>query len=156
MVTPILKRPHPDFSSGLNYDELWEFYPCFFDKCSSICSGGKYSESNVKFVKDILEYLEDWDSISWQQFCIVLIIGMKHKYDTYSISLDYGYQLLYRNGECIIIQSNQIQKIPTTDFQFDRTYQTVYGKPLYFDKEERYGLTRSYTKFGERIFKKII
>jgi hypothetical protein len=151
---PILKKPTIHNSSGLNYEELWEFYPEFFDKCSKICLGGAWKGFAVNLVKNVLEYLEDWDSISWKQFTSVMTM---QPYRNKGISYGTKYcelnkdEWLYVRDEVMVISPKQ-DKIPTTDYQIDTLYKRIFNKqPIFYEECEK-GMTRSYDKYGKRIF----
>ncbi len=151
---PKLTKPNPHKNSGLNYEELWEFYPSFFDKCSEILSGGKWSRASVQYVKDVLEYLEDWDCISWKQFSSIMTMQSKRfvgeKFGTKFVEIGND-EWLYRRND-IIVTSPKIDKVPTTDYQIDKLHELIFQTTPYFYEECEQGMVRSYNKFGQRIW----
>lgn len=155
ITKPTLKKPNPAKNSGLNYDELWEFYPEFFDKCSLVCSGGAWKASAIKYVKDLLEYLEDWDCISWRQFASVMTMEpVKPKNVRWGTKFAYlsSDEFIFDRAGVIVTAPTTIEKIPTTDYQIDKLHNLLFGEPPSFYEEYERGMTRSYDKHGNRIF----
>lgn len=156
MNTPQLKKPLPTSSSGINYDELWEFYPHFFDKCSDILSK-KYSDKSKKYVLSVLDFLEDWDILTWSQFYSVIKI-----HETYLDYVDHCQDGTYscEFGDDVLISRKSIQfLVPRThsqrcitDREIDMLHYQVFGQFPRFEECEEYGLELSYDKTGNRIF----
>lgn len=147
MIYPTLQYPNPHKSSGINYDELWEYFPIFFDKCSKFATNS--------FVKSTLEHLEDWDSISWKQFAIIMTLSKKKFnendcWGTLNCKLD-AENWFYNRGNLFII-CKEVDKTPCTDYQFDKLYIQIYNSPPRFYEEEEYGKVRTYDKQGRRLF----
>lgn len=155
-IKPTNKPSSNISSSGVNYDELWEFYPEFFDECSKIISGN-YPEKSKLFINSILEFLEDWGNITWKQFHSVFKIH--EKYEDFKKHLQEGtYCRKINNSEFLLSRgsvsflSPYSSKIPSTDKELDSLYKVIFREsPRFYECEEE-GLVLGYDKSGKRVF----
>lgn len=152
-IKPTKKPTHLN-NSGINYDEIWEFYPEFFDKCFELLTKG--SDKTKSFINSILEFLEDWDILTWKQFNSVFKSHLsfteyqKHiSNGTYSVNINSSERLIAR-GTVQFICADMYSEIPNTDQNMDRLHEKIFGNSLMFQEEEE-GYVKSY-KNGERIF----
>lgn len=151
-----LKKPIPTSSSGLNYDELWEFYPHFFDKCSDILSK-KYPDKTRHYVRFILEFLEDWGVLTWGQFYSVIKIhetylDFKTHCDDGTYKCEFGDDVLVsrKSVQFLAPKSNKIHC--NTDQDIDMLHKRIFGEYPRFEECEEYGMELSYNSSGDRIF----
>jgi len=149
------KKPNHLNNSGINYDEIWEFYPEFFDKCSELLTNG--SDKTKVFVSSILEFLQDWNVLTWKQFYSIFKSHTSYlEYQrcivdgTYSGKINSQERLIAR-GNVQFICSDMLSGIPTSDRNMDIFHKRIFGDYPQFEEEEE-GLVRSYSKTGERIF----
>lgn len=150
------KKPNHTNNSGINYDEIWEFYPEFFDKCSELLTNG--NDKTKIFVSSILEFLEDWDILTWKQFYAIFKSHVSFlEYQkcivdgTYCGRISKSEQLIAR-GKVQFICSDMFSSIPNNDRSMDILYERIFGDCPRFEEEEELGLVRSYSKTGERMF----
>ncbi len=153
---PVFKLPTEHNSSGINYDELWEYFPEFFDHCSEVLKSNT-KESFKSFINSVLEYLEDYDFITWAQFKSVLKIHksyedhIKHKH---SDSLN---KYNFSSGTMYFDKQNSICGTRTNNFKghsqkdLDDFHRKIFGEPRFYECEEE-GMVLSYDKKGSRIF----
>lgn len=153
-IKPTKKPTHLN-NSGINYDEIWEFYPEFFDKCSELITKG--NEKTKSFVNSILEFLEDWNVLTWKQFNSIFKSHtsfteyQKHiENGTYSIKINQSERLIAR-GNVQFICTDMYSGIPDNDRNMDRLHEKIFGNCPMFQEEED-GYVKSYSKNGERIF----
>jgi hypothetical protein len=156
IITRYLTKPNPKDDSGLNFHEVCEYYPEFWDTCDEVIFGN-YPLRTQKFVMSVLEFLEDWTHISWKQFTSVMKIHSSYKdYEnhlfeqTYARMLKNG-EMLIQRGEVIVINSCMVNSIPKTDKAMDGLFEITFGSRPTFYEEER-GLCLEYTRSGNRIF----
>lgn len=153
-IKPV-KKPNPAKDSGINYDEIWEFYPEFFDKCSTVLKGG--SEKSKAWIKSILDFLQDWDSLTWAQFASVFKPFNKN----WAIV---GGDVIVFAGEYVMVFDKKIAErfnrktaryyvwVPTTDRELDELYKKVYKVEPRFWQVEQKGYRLTYNQSGKRVF----
>lgn len=150
------RKPNPAFDSGINYDEIWEFYPEFFDKCSNVLSGK--SEKSKEWINSLLEFLQDWDSLTWNQFASVFKPWGKNwsEIGQNDIIVFSGEYIMVFDKK-IVQRSNQKTKkpyffIPKTDRELDELYKKVYKIEPRFWQIEQKGYLMRYNRDGKREF----
>ena len=148
-VAPLVK-PLEQSSSGLNYEELWEFFPEFFDHVSDVLLSDT-KECFKGYIRTVLEHLENWDHITWKQFKGVLKIHsvyenfLRHKSgDLFTFNFSSG-RMIFDKRNSIFSDSSL-----TTEEELDMMSMSIFGNvPMY--EEEELGYERSYSN-GKRVF----
>lgn len=141
--------------------EHWEV----MDKICDILFSGKYAENCQEFARNILQFLQDWDFISWKQFDSIMAINPKGKFphvlmmkdktkltegnyyiNIASKKLKFTYVPDYTNSH--LSYSLRYMK---TDKDMDNVYKQIFGHEPYFEENEE-GFQTYYDKDGGRFF----
>jgi len=157
-----VRKPNPHWDSGINYDEIWEFYPNFFEICSKLNKGS--DSQTKKWVSDVLDFLNDWDSLTWPQFASIYSCAEPSKFknwyklDNNDVLIKYPEYLLITNRDNVL-RTNPKNKstyywIPKTDKDKDELYKQVYKQNPRFWQVENQNMSVQYDLVGNRIFVK--
>ena len=102
----------------------------------------------------MLDFLLDWDSISWKQFKSILRIAANRedwkrkrgKVWTYQ----FGNEQLIFDADVSVLTNSPFYD--NTQRDLDRLHYTVFGEAPRFNECEEMGMTLAYDKNGNRIF----
>jgi hypothetical protein len=145
-------------NSWITLDQTDKEYPEFIDKISEILYYKEYNEKAKEFARSILVWLDLWGFVSWKQFDS--IFGICKTYDEYKKALTNGTRIFrYRNVimmkrakvACTFRDTTRIPSL-STDREFDKFHEFLFGHPPVFEEEVEDGMTKCYRSDGSRYF----
>ena len=163
---PVKEKKSSRKKSWITLNQIMDEYPEFWDKLLDILfSKGdeQYWHKSIDYAKSILDFICDWEWISWKQFdSIMMIVNNKEKYNQsyidrnrrmtrYKDMVAYkgnsvGFTFIDRDGEL----ANLI-KYSKTDKDIDKLHEKIFGhRPMF--EEEIAGYSISYREDGSRFF----
>lgn len=140
--------------SWITLEQIDKEYPEIIIKLSEILFTDKYGDSFKKFARDVIDFLVDWEYLSWKQFDSVVRICKN--YTDYINKIKSGTfvnkicnKYYYIRGGAFVVLDKYINI--KTDKQIDILQEKIFGHRTLFP-EELDGMELSYNRNGQRIF----
>lgn len=175
IIIPPYKEPSRQKSwitiEQIDRDELGKI---FLNKIGDILFTDKYKENAVAYARNVLDFLVDWDYVSWKQYDSVMAITEKGKWSPVvmtrgkhykdgfyyvNVAKDYinvkSKSLSFTASAKFISQDSTIGidlKYAKTDKDFDNLHKKIFGERPYFEEEIEDGYTCQYRRDGSRYF----
>lgn len=156
MITksPFYDRESSRKSSYITIEQIDRECPEIINKFADILFDKDYNEYAKEFARILLEFLSDWDYLTWKQFDSLLRISKN--YFEYQRKMKEGMfygniggkAFISRNGSCII--TDKPFNI-STDKKMDYWQEKIFGSRPVFP-EELDGQTLAYARNGKRMF----
>ena len=147
-------------------------YPEFIKKISDILfkkTGDRkdrdreysYYSKARNYARSLLEFLEDWDFISWKQYDSLMAIRPNGKYpyvymERVKIYGEYHYTNIAKDKLHFTVPNMQVREVERnlgsgSDQELDRFYKKIFGEQPYFS-ENLEGYKTEYSRDGSRFF----
>jgi len=166
MIEP-KKKKSSRRKSWVTLDQIEDEYPEFTKKIADILfatdenGDDKYYDKAQNYARSILEFLEDWDFISWKQYDSLMAIRPNGKYpyvymEKVKIYGEHYYINIAKDKLHFTVPNITIQEVEKnigsgTDKEMDSFYKKIFGEQPYFS-ENLEGFTTEYRDDGSRYF----
>ena len=172
MIEPV-KHKSSRKKSWVTLEQIETEYPEFIRKIADILfkkEKGDRKDKNRKFAyydkaqnyaRSILEFLEDWDFISWKQYDSLMAIRPNGVYpyvymEKVKIYGEFHYTNVAKDKLHFTVPNMQVEEVKRnigngSDKEMDRFYKKIFGEQPYFS-ENFDGYTTEYRNDGSRYF----